>query len=254
MESNCASPAQQVDPNARMVVEIVSKEAAHSAELSQHTRAQCDDVQDEIEESAHSKIPRQANEVQFNDLQDNVDNDYQPPDPTTPASATTRVREVDGSFMPIDKTSLPLSERILYLNNTEPDDRMRGLDAQVSRRRDSNGLLLTKNGKVDRRSLRYLRDQENQTPSRSSMAPETPVFRLGAVRLSDPFETPVLPSIEQFKSTLEHSPYPQLRPSSLSRSITSKDQKPFKCGGCKKQYTCRAGLKYVGSHHLVISC
>ena len=124
---------------------------------------------------------------------------------------------------------------------------MRELDVQLGRQRTPCGLLLTKDGKVDRRSLRYvgdLGDQENEILSRWSMAPETPVHRVARIQLPDASELPVLPSIEHFESILETT-HPQLRSSSRSCSITPRDQKPFKCGACKKSYRNRSGLRYV---------
>lgn len=194
----------------------------------------------------------QDEESQFNYVEDEGDNDYLPP--TTPISETVP-SGVEGrrDFTPRpEETSLPLTAQILHLNKViEPDYRMLGKDAERGRKRASNGLLFTKDGKVDRRSLRFLRDQENQTPSRCSLAPETPATgsqHVASQQLSDPFENPVLPSIEQFESALTPRSTPHPRSGPMSDFVTPRDQKPFKYGSCKKQYTSRAGLKYVSSH------
>jgi hypothetical protein len=149
-------------------------------------------------------IHRQDDEAQFNYVKDEEDDDYRPPTTPIPATAPSGVEE-RRDFTPLpEETSLPLTERILHLNKViEPDYRMLVKDVERGRKRASNGLLFTKDGKVDRRSLRFLRDQENQTPSRCSLAPVTPETRsqrVASQQLSDPFELPVLPSIEQFES------------------------------------------------------
>jgi hypothetical protein len=200
----------------------------------------------------HPTIHGHDEEAQFNNVEHEENNDYPPP--TTPIFETAP-SGVEGrrEFTPLpEQTSLPLTERILHLNKViEPDYQMLGKDVERGRKRASNGLLFTKDGKVDRRSLRFLKDQENQTPSRCSLAPETPEHRIQHVasqQSSDPFELPVLPSIEQFESAPKPRSTPHPRSGPMSDLATPRDQKPFKCGSCKKQYTSRAGLQYVGSH------
>jgi hypothetical protein len=220
---------QKINANSRMVIEIDSSNGPRQP-----------------------TIHGQDDEAQFNYGEDEGDDDYRPP--TTPISATAPSGVDERTdFTPLpEESSLPLTERILHLNKvTEPDYRMLGKDVERGRKRASNGLLFTKDGKVDRRSLRFLRDQENQTPSRCSLAPETPETRsqhVASQQLSDPFELPTLPSIEQFESALKprSTPYPRSGP--MNDLVTPRDQKPFICGSCKKQYTSRAGLKYVISH------
>jgi hypothetical protein len=224
IRSNSVLPDPQIKARSQMVVGIVSKETAHST------------------------LPSQDNESQFDYVQNEVDDDYEPPYPTTPVSAIIRSVEEGRDSTPPNEDSMPLSERILNLDKIiEPDLRMRELDVQLGRQRTPCGLLLTKDGKVDRRSLRYvgdLGDQETEILSRWSMAPETPVHRVARIQLPDASELPVLPSIEHFESILETT-HPQLRSSSRSSSITPRDQKPFKCGACKKSYRNRSGLRYV---------
>ena len=234
-----------------MVVEIISKGALRSTIPSQDTEARCDDAQVEVEEP-HTTISSPAAEYQLNYAQGDVDNDCHPPCPATPAIERAREEEKGESTL-IQKTSLPLAERMQHLNKSlEPDYHKLDRDFQLGRKRSSNGVLLTKSGKVDRRSSRRLGHQENQTPSRWSIAPETPAARLATDRLSDPFETPVLPSIEQSASGLEHGSNRQLQSDPSSRPIKSKDTKLFACGHCKKQYTSRQSLKYVESLHLLV--
>jgi hypothetical protein len=229
---NCSiEPRQQINSRSRVVIEIpLSKGPSHMV------------------------TPRQDRVDEINYVEDEADDDYQPPGPVTPLSALscTRLQGENGvremTPLPVD-TSLPLSERILRLNKViEPDYRMLEKDILQSRKRASNGLLLTKDGKVDRRSLRFLGDQENWTPSRSSVAPEDSMIgaRNGAARqLLGPCVLPIVPSTEQSESALPPRWTPQPQPGFLSSSITPRDQKPFKCGSCKKQYTTRVGLKYV---------
>lgn len=224
------SPGQQADSGPQMVVGIVSKAASQTAMSGQ-----------------------EEEEDPFNYAEDAVDGDYQPPRPTTPVSAVIRSEEESRDVTPLsNETSLPLSERILRLNKViEPDYRMREKDIERGRKRASNGLLLTKDGKIDRRSLRFLGDQENQLPSRWSMAPETPrpgAHNIASQQLSDHFEPPALPSIEQPEFVLDSRSTPQPQLGSLGSSIKLRDQKPFKCGFCKKQYTSRPGLSYHQEH------
>jgi hypothetical protein len=226
-EDNSVRPVQQIHARSQMVIEIVSR-------------------------PSQPAMPGQDGGGQFNYVEDEVDDDCRPPRPTTPISAITRSGEEerrDVAPLP-DETSLPLSERILRLNKViEPDYRMIAKDTERGRKRASNRLLLTKDGKVDIRSLCFLGDQENQTPSRWSLAPEAPhrALDVASQQLSDPLELPVLPSIERFETAPEPRPTPQARSGSLSSSITPRNHKPFKCGSCKKQYTTRAGLKYASS-------
>jgi hypothetical protein len=228
-EDNSVRLVQQVNARSQMVIEIDS-----SKRLSQPA------------------IPSQDEGGQFNDVEDKVDDDYQPPRPATPISAITPFREeTTRGITPLpDETSLPLSERILRPSKIiEPDYGMIAKGTKQGRRRASNGLLLTKDCKVDKRSLRYLGDQENQTPIRWSLAPEGPhrALDVASQQLSHPLELPVLPSIERFETAPEPRLRSQPRSGSLSISITARDSKPFKCGSCKKKYTSRVNLKYASS-------
>ena len=231
-DNTSTRPEQQFNARSRLVIEIPWSKGA-----------------------THSVIPSQGKELQSSSSEDEVDDDYQPLRPTTPVSGEDARMDVTP---PVDETSLPLSERILHLNKIiEPDYRMRGKDLQLGRKRASNGLLLTKDSKVDRRSRRFLGDQERQTPSRWSLAPETP--RTGpqdvaSQQLSNPFARPVLPSIEHFESALHPRSTPQPQPGSLSSSITPRALKLLKCGSCKKQYTSRKGLKYHQEHAKSAEC
>jgi hypothetical protein len=227
-DNTSTSAEQQANARSRMVVEI------HSSK-----------------ETSHSVTPDRDEE--FNYAEEEEDADYQPQRLTTPVSEGTQSGEDAriGFTPPLDEITLPLSERILRLNKIiEPDYRMREKDLERGRKRASNGLLLTKDGKVDRRSLRFLGDQENQTPSRWSLAPKA--LRTGSEtvanhQLSDPFELPIFASIENFASGLDHRSTSQ-RSDPLRSSTTPRDQKPFKCGTCKKQYTSRSSLKYHQEH------
>jgi hypothetical protein len=227
-QNNSVGRGQKINASSRLVVEI---------DLSNGPR--------------HPTIQGHDEEAQFNGVEDEENNDYPPP--TTPIFETAPSGEGRREFTPLPEgTTLPLTERILHLNKViEPNFQMLGKDVERGRKRASNGLLFTKDGKVDRRSLRFLKDQENQTPSRCSLAPETPENRsqqVASQQLSDPFELPVLPSIEQFESAPKPRSTPHPRSGPISDLATPRDQKPFKCGSCKKQYTSRAGLIYVGSH------
>lgn len=228
-QKNSVGRKQKINASSRLVIEIDSSNGPR-------------------EPTIHG----QDEEARFNYVEDEGDNDYLPP--TTPISETAP-SGVEGrrDFTPLPEgTSLPLIERILHLNKViEPDYRMLGKDVERGRQRALNGLLFTKDGKVDRRSLRFLRDQENQTPSRCSLAPETPETgsqHVASQQLSDPFELPVLPSIEQFESALKPRSTPRPRSGPVSDFVTPRDHNPFKCGSCKKNYTSRAGLKYVSPH------
>ncbi|KAE9373133.1 hypothetical protein N431DRAFT_338311 [Stipitochalara longipes BDJ] len=198
-------------------------------------------------EAPPSTIPSQDTEVQFNYAQNKVGDEYRAPEPTTPVSAITRSREEREGITHSDETSLPLSERILHLNKVvERDHHMRELDAQRRRKRDSNGLLLRKNGRVDKRSLRFLGDQDSQTPSRWSIAPDLPGTSVAGAQSPDPLELPILPSIEQSQVIFEPGAEPQIR--------TPTDPRPIKCSSCKKQYTTRAGLRYHLEHAKNAAC
>ena len=231
-DNTSTRPEQQFNARSRLVIEIPWSKGA-----------------------THSVIPSQGEALQSNSGEDEVGDDYQPLRSTTPVSGEDARMDVTP---PVDETSLPLSERTLHLNKTiEPDYRIRRKELQWGRKRASNGLLLTKDSKVDRRSRRFLGDQESQTPSRWSLAPETP--RTGpqdvaSQQLADPFELPVLPSIEHFEPALHPRSTPQPQPGSLSSSITPRALKPLKCGSCKKQYTSRKGLKYHQDHAKSAEC
>lgn len=231
-ENTSTRPEQQFNARSRLVIEIPSSKGA-----------------------THSVIPSQDEELHFNSVEDEVNDDYQPLGPATPVSGEDARMDVTP---PVDETSLPLSERILHQNKIiEPDYRMREKDFQRGRKRALNELLLTNDSKVNRRSRRFLGDQESQTPSRWSLAPETPrtgTQDIASQQLADPFELPVLPSIEHFESVLHPRFTPQPQPGSLSSSITPRALKPLKCGSCKKQYTSRTGLKYHQEHAKSAEC
>jgi len=191
---------------------------------------------------------------QFDYPEDETDHDYQPPEPATPVSTFMRSGDKGTTDIasPADLAALPMSERILSLKTVvEPHTSMRNIDMRLGRKRASNGLLLTKDGKVDRRCLRGLSvsgDEENQPFSRSSLPPEETqngAQHIVNQQLPDPFERPILPSTEQFQSALERCLTPQPKSSSLNFSITPRDPKPYKCGSCGKAYVARAGLQHV---------
>ncbi len=226
---------RQADARKRDAVDIPTSEGASSSPIL-----------DEDEEQG-----------QFNYVEDDSDDDYQPPEPATPVLESRR----SGGEGRTDFTSaaapasLPTSEHILHLKTVlEPDNRMRKSDIARGRNRAPNGLLLTKYGTVDRRSLRLFKlfeNEENLTPSRPSLASET--LQAGHKNIvdqqsSDPLELPLLPSIERIGSALEARSTPQPGSSSSNFSMTPRVPKPFKCGSCDKQYVARSGLQYVSSH------
>jgi hypothetical protein len=225
-------PKRRAGARKRNVIEIVSSERA-----------------------SDSPVPGQYEEQgQFNYVDDEVDDDYEPYEPATPVSGFAH----SGSKERTDLTSLtkqlPMSEQILRLKTVlELDHATRKKDIERGRKRAPNGLLLTKDGKVDRRSLRLfncLGNEENQTPNRSSLAPEND--QAGGQEVSDQqssgrFKIPVLPSVEQVEFSLETRSTPQSLFSSSNLAITPRDPRPFKCGSCNKEYVARAGLRYVSS-------
>lgn len=232
-EDSFVARDQQKNSRSRMVVEIPSSKKVSLGVMPGH---------DEVGE--------------FNYVEEEVDDDYQPPGPVTIIAALTHHRAPGESgereiTSLSNGTILPLSERLLHSNKVlEPDHRMLAKNISPSRSRAANGLLLSKDGKVDRRSLRFLRDQENRVLSPSSFLPTAPMIEAqvaAAQQNSDSFASHVLPSIEQADSALDPPSLPQLWPGSLSGSVILRDQKPFKCDSCKNRYTSRGGLRYVGA-------
>lgn len=176
---------------------------------------------------------------QFDYPEDETDHDYQPPEPATPVSTFMRSGDKGTTDIasPADLAALPMSERIFSLKTVvEPHTWMRNIDMMLGRKRASNGLLLTKDGKVDRRCLRGLSvsgDEENQPFSRSSLAPEE--TQNGAQHIVN----------QQLQDPFERCLTPQPKSSSLNFSITPRDPKPYKCGSCGKAYVARSGLQHV---------
>jgi hypothetical protein len=171
--------------------------------------------------------------------------------PNTPISASTPTpRELRSSIAPKLNSNIKV-------------------DLCTDKLRDQNGALITLEGKIDGRSLRYkklpLRALDSNTPANPGPAPplkdtarpsDTPVSS------SPTFVKPMLPPLRAHQNVMTPATETEDRSSSVismsmppsSPSSSQPHPKPFQCGGCGIRYPAICSLQYHKENASSPSC
>jgi hypothetical protein len=222
----------------------------------------------DISRSRVSQYDERGKLVYEEDIDDNYRPNFPKNKPISSVSALSRPkRRVSSTVMPNTPISASTSSPRALRPSVAPESHSNiKVDLCTGKLRDQNGALITSEGKIDGRSLRYkkqpLRELDINPPANPSPAsPPKDTARPSDTRVSSSltFVKPMVPPLcarqnvmtpasetrGRSSSVISMSMPPPLgRSNSTELSSSQPHPKPFKCGGCGVHYRTICGLQY----------
>jgi hypothetical protein len=218
---------------------------------------------------SRSRVSQYDERGKFVYEEEDIDNNYRPNfpkhKPISSISALSRPsRQASSTVMPNTPISAFTPSPRELRSSVAPESHSNiKVDLCTGKLRDRNGALITSEGKIDGRSLRYknlpLRELDCNTSTPANPGPASPLK--DTARPSDTpvsFVKPMLPPLRGCQNVM--TPASEARHCSssvISMSMPPSSQphpKPFQCGGCGVRYRAIGGLEYHKEISSSLSC